>query len=1185
MKHIVRGPIITLLLMMSLSPASAYSGAKDDATQLNQQALALYQQSKYEEALPLYQRILALQEETIGLEHAETARTLNSLAKLYQAIDQYDRALPLYQRSLTIREKILGSEHPDTATSLNGLASLYATIDQYDKALPLYQRALAIREKVLGPEHSDTAQSLNNLGVLFRTIDQYDKALPLYQRALAIREKVLGPEHSDTAQSLNNLAVLYQTLGENDKALPLYQRALEIREKALGPEHIETASSLNNLAVLYRSIDQYDKALPLYQRALAIREKVLGSGHTATATSLNSLAALYGTLGEYDKAMPLYQRALEVREKALGPEHTETATSLNNLAALYDTLGEYDKAMPLYQRALEVREKALGPKHIETATSLNNLAALYDTLGEYDKAMPLYQRALKIREEILGSEHIDTANSMDILAVLNQKLSAYDKALPLYERALAIREKFLGLNHVDTAGSLNNLAALYRILGEYHKAMPLYQRALVIREKALGPEHTDTASSLNNLAVLYNTLDEYDRALPLLQRALAIREKVLGPEHTDTASSLNNLAVLYNTLDEYDRALPLLQHALAIREKVLGPEHPETAASLNNLAALYDSLGEYDKAMPLYRRAYYSAQSARVPETLKLVQRDIGYFYAKHGDSAAAIFYLKAAVNTMQTIRGQSLGLDMVLQKSLLSKNKEVYKQLADLLIVAGRLTEAQEVLSILKEDEYFDFIQRDIKADPRSTRISYNQTEKLIAEHIEKLGNESAILVDQLNTLNKKIEPGLTSQIEQQRKRIKQQLAAQAKNMVSLHNAVPKQLETAKKQVRMAIDKQIPSQLRELLTSLGNGVVLLQYLVTDTHIRIILTTPQMQFARNTKIQEKELNRKIAEFGRIIENPALDPRPLAQALYQLLIAPIAQDLERANAQMLMLSLDDSLRYLPISALHDGKAYLTERYPVVMYSELAKAKLRDKPSTRWRAAGFGITQATGLFKILPAVRQELDGIIYVGVRKTIDGVLPGKIYLDKEFTEARLRNVLEQDYPILHIASHFVFIPGTVSKSFLLLGDGKQLSLDELRSGGWKFDSIDMMTLSACETGLGGAQDGSGDEIEGFGALAQRQGAKSVLATLWKVADRSTAIFMQALYHLRQEKGFNKANALREAQLTLIYGKHPLPTFSHIPRKAETRVNITSAPIYVPDPAKPYAHPFFWAPFILMGNWL
>ena len=591
-------------------------------------------------------------------------------------------------------------------------------------------------------------------------------------------------------------------------------------------------------------------------------------------------------------------------------------------------------------------------------------------------------------------------------------------------------------------------------------------------------------------------------------------------------------------------------------------------------------------ALPLLQRAYRSAQSAGVLETLNQAKETLGRFYSRQDNQATAIYYFKGAVNAMQAIRVKSSGLEISLQKSLLIKNENIYKQLIDLLIDEGRLAEAQQVMSMLKEEEYFDFIRRDSKADNRHTRTSYNVAEKSFADQLEKLGREGSTLVDQLTVLEKQAKSGFTSEQEAQRARIKKLLAEQSKQTVALLNVLAQQLPTIKKQqITEAIAKDSLEQLRGTLTALGHGAVLLQYLVTDKRIHIILATPQSLLSRSVEISSKELHRKIAEFRRVLENPALDPRPLSRSLYELLIAPVAEDLKQANAQTLMLSLDGSLRYLPLGVLYDGKSYLAERYPLVMYTEVAKDKLREKPEALWKVAGFGITDKIGEFPPLPSVRQELEGIVRMDSRKMSGGVLPGNIYLNKDFTQVRLKDVLDRDYSVLHIASHFKFIPGTVTQSFLLLGDGGQLSLEKLRTDGWKFGSVDMMTLSACETALGGGEDENGREIEGFGALVQRQGAKSVLATLWKVADKSTAVLMESLYRLRQERGLNKADALREAQLVLISGKHPRQPIAVKKEEEGKALNIANAPPYIADPAKPYAHPYFWAPFILMGNWL
>ena len=513
-----------LLALLVLSTAGAQEGDLEEAQRLNAQVVQYYGTGRYQEAIPLAQRALAIAEKALGPAHPDTAGSLNNLAELYRATGAYAKAEPLYERALAIAEKALGPAHPDTASALNSLAALYYATGAYAKAEPLHQRALAIREKALGPAHPDTATSLNSLAALYYATGAYAKAEPLLQRALAISEKALGPAHPDTATSLNNLAALYQATGAYAKAEPLHQRALAIREKALGPAHPDTATSLNNLAALYRETGAYAKAEPLYQRALAIYEKALGPEHPDTATVLNNLALLYKATGAYAKAEPLYQRVLVIRGKALGPEHPDTALTLNSLALLYWATGAYAKAEPLYQRALAIHEKALGPEHPDTALALNNLAALYQATGAYAKAEPLHQRALAIHEKALGPEHPQTATSLNNLAVLYRATGAYAQAEPLCQRALAIADKVLGPEHPDTAQSLSNLAVLYYATGAYAQAEPLFQRALAIREKALGPEHPDTAESLNNLAGLYYATGAYAKALPLAERALEIEE-------------------------------------------------------------------------------------------------------------------------------------------------------------------------------------------------------------------------------------------------------------------------------------------------------------------------------------------------------------------------------------------------------------------------------------------------------------------------------------------------------------------------------------------------------------------------------------------------------------------------------------------------------------------------------------
>ena len=595
--------IVILLAISSAGKAQTAIGDENPAA-LQSQILGLYRAGRYNEAIPLAEKLVATVKRLSGDENRAAATSLNILGVLYQAIGAYTKAEPLLKEALEINEKVLGREDRGTAESLNNLAELYQAMGDYPKAEPLLKEALEIYQHVLGREHPDTATSLNNLAELYEDMGDYPSAEPLLKEALEICQKALGSEHPNTASCLNNLGELYKDMGDYGKAEPLYKEALKIRRKILGREHPDTALSLDNLAKLYKAMGDYANAEPLYKEALDIREKILGFDHTATARSLNNLGKLYQAMGDYLKAEPLLENALEIEQKVLGREHPDTERGLENLGLLYLDMGEYAKAEPLLKEALGICQKVFGEQHPTTATSLDNLAALYEEMGDYAKAEPLYTEALEICQKVLGPEHPDTAQSLDNLAVLYVSMGDYAKAEPLSKEALEIYQKVLGRERPDTAKSLNNLAAIYKAMGDYAKAEPLFKEALEIYQKVLGREHPDTATSLNNLAALYLDMGDYAKAEPLFNEALDINRKLLGPEHPLTAQSLNNLAALELDLGKVQEAKRLRQIGYDVNLKSFsqilsfGSEEQRLAYQRNlDPYTLFAALGDSDYSL------------------------------------------------------------------------------------------------------------------------------------------------------------------------------------------------------------------------------------------------------------------------------------------------------------------------------------------------------------------------------------------------------------------------------------------------------------------------------------------------------------------------------------------------------------------------------------------------------------
>jgi CHAT domain-containing protein/Tfp pilus assembly protein PilF len=545
---------------------------------------------------------VGVRQRTFGQEASKDAKArlkerdrLAEQAQRLQAEGKLTEAIAAAEAVLKIERKVLPADDDDVLDSLDWLAGMYVERADFAAAKTARIEALELLRKRYGEAHwkvtdarlalddverqarmtREQRQKLAEAEGLYRELAalnraaKYGEATARARRVLALRKEVLGEHHPDYALSLNNLAFLLNSQGDYAAARPFYEQALTITKQVLGERHPDYATSLNNLAGLLNSQGDYAAARPLYEQALAIRKEVLGERHPDYAGSLNNLAGLLHSQGDYRAARPLYEQALAINKEVLGGLHPDYATSLNNLASLLDSQGDYAAARPLYEQALAIRKAVRGERHPDYAQGLNNLAFLLKSQGDYAAARPLYEQALAIRKEALSQRHPDYAASLNNLAGLLQSQGDYAAARPLYEQALAIRKAVLGERHPAYATSLNNLARLLDSQGDYAAARPLYEQSLAIRKAVLGERHPAYALSLNNLACLLRSQGDYAAARPLFELALAITKEALGERHPDCASSLSNLGGLAWTQGDLAAAGPLLAQALAITEQNL----------------------------------------------------------------------------------------------------------------------------------------------------------------------------------------------------------------------------------------------------------------------------------------------------------------------------------------------------------------------------------------------------------------------------------------------------------------------------------------------------------------------------------------------------------------------------------------------------------------------------------------
>jgi CHAT domain-containing protein len=354
-------------------------------------------------------------------------------------------------------------------------------------------------------------------------------------------------------------------------------------------------------------------------------------------------------------------------------------------------------------------------------------------------------------------------------------------------------------------------------------------------------------------------------------------------------------------------------------------------------------------------------------------------------------------------------------------------------------------------------------------------------------------------------------------------------------------------------------------------------YTITSKdRLRILIITGSTMVAREVVISEAELNKRIYALREVLSDPISDPKPAARVLYDALLRPIKKDLDQANADTLVLSLDGALRYVPVAVLFDGQHYMAELYATATVTPMSLNYLvEERDLNNIQAAAFGISRKYEEdLQDLPAVEKELDAVVDDGSAPAKDGILPGSISLNDNFTAADLKQKLERRPSIVHIASHFVLGANDTTSYLLLAGDKEagpayHLTVAQLRDDPtFSLSNVVLLTLSACETGLNQVTS-NGREVDGIAMTAHLQGAKAVLSSLWNVNDESTAWLMADFYsRWAKEVGISKAVALQRAQLDLLTGKMPSAFDASLGDMA----------------GRKFSHPFFWAPFVLSGNW-
>jgi CHAT domain-containing protein/tetratricopeptide (TPR) repeat protein len=570
------------------------------ATALVNLGLLQHDQIRYAAARASYEEALAIRRRALGPEHPDVANVLLELGNAQRDAGDCPAGRTSFEEALAIRRKALGEQSADTANAYHNLGITLTDLRREAEAQVCLEKGLAIQRKVLGDDHADTGRSLHSLGYLRETRHDQEGALECYREALRIRIKALGAEHPDTAWTHGNLGATLVDMGRYAEGKDHTEKALAIRRKVLGEDDPETARSCHVLGYVHEALGDLAAARASYEGAVRVRRKALGPDHTDTATSLNNLGNLLATLGQHAEARERLEEALAARLKILGPDHADTVVTHQALGSLLTTLGRYPEARTHLEQALAIRGKVLGGEHPDTAYTLRALGYLLFLLSDRAEALACLEKALAIRRKALGEDHPDTADSHHYLGIILANYGDRTAAREHIQVALSARRKRFGERHPLTADSMMSLALVAR---DEEERRALYKSTYEIMREAFGPQNPRTIAALSYL--VFSSVIQWDSKeedLPAQEaqftELIEAYRKVYGEEHPETAGVYSNLAVATRwwalrgrdrTPDEKKtaraRATDLAQKVVTLNRKIYGDEHPMT---LNALAQLCD---------------------------------------------------------------------------------------------------------------------------------------------------------------------------------------------------------------------------------------------------------------------------------------------------------------------------------------------------------------------------------------------------------------------------------------------------------------------------------------------------------------------------------------------------------------------------------------------------------------------
>lgn len=856
--------------------------------------------------------------------------------------------------------------------------------------------------------------------------------------------------------------------------------------------------------------------------------------------------------------------ALACLDSALTNASAESLRQQLNIkkAEAFITIQEYKEASTLLNTIREGNPTGITLARLQT---IEGMLALYE--GRNDVAEENLLQAHKQFEDAGASNTLDAAKAVATLGLVyynNGKSSQAEEQLLM---ALSIRTKLLPEDHELMAASYNDLGLIYSSIDQ-DKALGYYEKALTIYTALHGKSHSKIAINYTNTGVLYQNLELYGDAINNLETALSIWNG-LPQASSRRAFVLYQLGYTYQRMKNSKTAEIYLKQSLTEYRKSYGEKHPDIANVLNVLGNLKKSMGAYDTALVIFQQALQSNLKNFKSSNVMDVPLTIDYYNGN--------YLLYSLMFKAQTFESRHFG------KTLKFSDLEValrHLLVCDTLIDKLRQQSNREadkiMLGTVANEVYADGVRiaSHMSEVAFTKRKEYREQAFYFAEK-----SKSAVLLEAISDVNAKSFAGIPSsllEIEQQLKTsisLCNQKLSQKPNqeeegyLREMLFSLNKEYETFTNSLEqkypeyynLKFNTSTPS-IEALQKLLDPGTALLSYFIDDskpaieTRLYLFLIT-QKKLTITSHPLDKNFNKLLTGFrNAIYYNDPATLQKVGLTLGQLLLPNIP-----AACKSLVIFPTGRLGVIPFEALLTKKPKTDSDVPFLIRKYAVRYEFSASLALQKKSAG-GVLDKSSILLCAPITFSEKDNLSDLpGTAAEVSSI--AKLFDDANSTQKILTNAnanegtIKSDelknYKLLHFATHGVVDEVNPELSRIYLKNTGESEDGYLYSGEIYNLQLkaSLVTLSACQTGLGKISKGEG--VIGLSRALVYAGAKNIIVSYWSVADQSTAELMTNFYRELLQPSSTLHTSLQKVKLDMLNSKN-------------------------------YSAPYYWAPFVLLG---